>query len=523
MRAFGSRISAMTRRQRQRRKRKVAIAALVIAAIAGGAAILTLFWGAQQGSLAPQWLRVPLKAPRASGEIVFLTLRGPTTTQTIPRAGKAAKDSQTGFEHDLAIEFASDLGLKPRFIVLPSYQKLLDAMRDGRGHIAAAGLTPSFELRQQFAFGPSYKIVQNQLIYRSNEARPRTMKDIAGKQISVIAETPGHDLLRELTGDFPTIGIDVLPQDADPDELLKRVESGQSDFALTDNYAFMVGKRLHPDLAMAFSVGRENKVAWAFAPQVDYELQQATMLFFEKIRNNGTLARLVDRYYGHTNRIHAVDSEEILSRMQTVLPRLRPFFHEAQQATGIDWRLLAAVGYQESHWDALATSPTGVRGLMMLTEDTADRMNVKNRLDARESILGGARYLLTLRDVVPLRIQEPDRTWLALAAYNQGYGHLEDARILTQRMKLDADAWLNVRKAYARMREPEVYESLKHGFCRGDEAIQFVENIRNYADILLKLEKPLEMDSRFDLMRDNTNFTAPKRIVPSLRPAPQTP
>ncbi len=505
-----------------KRKRKLTIALIILAAILGGILALVLGLGMQQSSYAPQWLRLPLKAPRVSGEIVFLTLRGPTTTQNIPRAGKSGDDSETGFEHDLAVLFARELGVVPKFVVLPSYQKLLEALRDGRGHIAAAGMAPTVELRQQFAFSPSYKIIQNQLIYRSNEAKPRSMKDVEGRHIAVIAETPGHDLLRELTGDFPGIAIDVLPQDADPDELLKRVETEQSDFALTDNYAFLVGKRVHPDLAMAFSVGRENKLAWAFAPQVDYDLQQSTVLFFDKIRNNGTLARLIDRYYGHTNRIQAIDSEEILSKMQTALPKLRPFFHEAQQVTGIDWRLLAAVGYQESHWDALATSPTGVRGLMMLTEDTADRMGVKNRLDVRESIRGGARYLLTLREVVPDRIQEPDRTWLALAAYNQGYGHLEDARILTQRMKLDADSWLDVRKAYLRLREPAVYDTLKHGFCRGDEAVQFVENIRNYSDILTKLEKPLEMDSRFDLLLDDTDFAAPKKAVPA-EAAAQTP
>ena len=181
-------------------------------------------------------------------------------------------------------------------------------------------------------------------------------------------------------------------------------------------------------------------------------------------------------------------------------------------AVGIDWRVLAAIGYQESHWDASATSPTGVRGLMMLTEDTADRMGVKNRLDARQSIIGGAKYLQLLRDTVPTRIPEPDRTWLALAAYNQGYGHLEDARILTQRMKLNADSWLDVRKAYGKLREPEVHASLKYGFARGDEAVQFVENIRNYTDIITRLEKPLEMDISHDLLlTDTTTFPLRKK------------
>ncbi|MCE2989828.1 MAG: transglycosylase SLT domain-containing protein, partial [Nitrosomonadaceae bacterium] len=197
----------------------------------------------------------------------------------------------------------------------------------------------------------------------------------------------------------------------------------------------------------------------------------------------------------HINRIQPIDSEALFQKLDSELPKLRPYFHEAQIITGIDWRILAAVGYQESHWDPLATSPTGVRGLMMLTEDTADRVKVSNRLDARQSIHGGAKYIALLRDTVPQRIPEPDRTWLALAAYNQGYGHLEDARILTARLGLNPDSWLDVRKAYPKLREPEFYETVKYGFCRGDEAVQFVENIRNYTDILMRLEKPLALET----------------------------
>lgn len=471
----------------------------------------------RQANYAPEWLNLPLRAPRVSGELVILTLRGPTTTQDIPQAGKRADDTQTGFEHDLATLFAKELGVVPKFVVLPGYQKLLEALQEGRGHIAAAGLVPTVDLRAKFAFSQSYKLVQHQLIYRLADPKPKSLRDATAKRIAVIAETPAHDLLREMTGDFPAIGIDALPHESHPDDLLRRIEKNESDFAVVDSSAFAVSKRLHPDVAAAFNIGRESKVAWAFSPITDYDLQQSAVLFFDKIRNNGTLSRLVDRYYGHVNRFKAVDSEAILEKIQTVLPKFRPLFHEAQQLTGIDWRVLAAIGYQESHWDPLATSPTGVRGLMMLTEDTADRMKVKNRLDARESIIGGAKYIVLLRDIIPSRIVEPDRTWLALAAYNQGYGHLEDARILTQRLKFNADSWLDVRKAYLKLREPEHYEQLKHGFARGDETVQFVENIRNYTDILTRLEKPLDMDIRYDLQLDDTTLSigAPKKVQPA--------
>jgi membrane-bound lytic murein transglycosylase F len=390
--------------------------------------------------------------------------------------------------------FANELGIAIRFRVMPSYAKLLQQLESNRGHIAAAGLSPTPELRQKFAFGPAYKTTQYQLVYRTADKRPRNISEIGGRTMAVIAETPAHDIARDLTGSTPNLILEVLPHEATADDLLKVLDAKRADVALVDTYGFAVAKRLHPELSAAFNVGREAKVAWAFSSAADFDLQQSAMRFFEKIRANGSLNRLMDRYYGHINRIQPIDAEVLLEKLQTELPKLKPFFHEAQQLTGIDWRILAAVGYQESHWNALATSPTGVRGLMMLTEETADRMKVQNRLDAKQSIVGGAKYIALLRDTVPARIQEPDRTWLALAAYNQGYGHLEDARILTARMGLNADSWLDVRKAYPKLRDPEVFETLKHGYCRGDEAVQFVENIRNYTDILNRLERPFESE-----------------------------
>lgn len=443
-------------------------------------------------SLLRQWWDGPLKAPRVTGELVVLTLRSPTSTHEAPGAGKGKEDAQTGFEHDLASLFAKELGTAVRFEVMPSHRALIDALRANRGHLAAAGLAASVDLRREFAVGPHYRLIQHQLAFRSAEAKPKSIQSLQGKSVAVIAETPAHDLARDLTGDAPGVRLDVLPHDSHPDLLLHRIERKESDYALVDSIAFAVSRRFHPDLALALRIGSEMRVAWAFSPSADLDLQQSAQLFFEKIRANGTIAQLLDRYYGHVNRIQPIDSESLMEKAGTLLPKLRPYFLEAQQLTGIDWRTLAAIGYQESHWDASATSPTGVRGLMMLTEDTADRMGVKNRLDAKESIIGGAKYLQLLRETVPVRIPEPDRTWLALAAYNQGYGHLEDARILTQKMKLNADSWLDVRKAYARLRDPEVASELKHGSARGDEAVQFVENIRNYTDMLMRLEKPVD-------------------------------
>ena len=209
--------------------------------------------------------------------------------------------------------------------------------------------------------------------------------------------------------------------------------------------------------------------------------------FFTLIKQDGTLRRLLDHYYGHNKQLESDDAVAFITKARTVLPHIRRLFEEAATLTGMEWQLFAALAYQESHWDPLATSPTKVRGMMMLTEDTADRMGVTNRLDARQSIIGGAKYLLMLKEQLPLRIKEPDRTWLALAAYNQGYGHLEDARVLTQQQGNNPDKWADVKKVMPLLAQPLYFEQTKYGYARGGEAVNLVEMVRMHHDMLNNL------------------------------------
>jgi membrane-bound lytic murein transglycosylase F len=240
--------------------------------------------------------------------------------------------------------------------------------------------------------------------------------------------------------------------------------------------------------------------------------------FFSRIATDGTLKRLMDRYYGHVKRLDRSDLDNLFDAIRTRLPDYRPVFQEAQQVTGLDWRFIAALAFQESHWDPLATSPTGVRGMMMLTSTTADRLGVKDRLDPRQSIIAGARYFVDLRDSLPDRIAEPDRTWMALAAYNQGLGHLEDGRVLTQRLGLNPDIWIDIKKALPLLSRSDFYVTLKHGFARGGEAVVLTENVRTYYDILMQLEEPLRpgtpvLDRLLTTFNDSLKGGTPKPVA----------
>jgi membrane-bound lytic murein transglycosylase F len=166
------------------------------------------------------------------------------------------------------------------------------------------------------------------------------------------------------------------------------------------------------------------------------------------------------------------------------LPAYRASFEAAGRETGIDWRLLAALGYQESKWRPHAVSPRGAQGLMMLMPQTATKMGVKNVFEADENIMGGARYLAYMKGRIPKRILDPDKTWLALAAYNIGIGHLEDARIITQMRKKNPDRWSEVRANLPRLSDPVWHTRVKRGYANGRETVQFVERVSQFAAIL---------------------------------------
>ncbi len=422
----------------------------------------------------------PVPSVAQSGELVVLTVNGPATYF------EDAQGLPSGFEYDLATAFARELGVKPVFVFAGNPANIDRMLREKQAHLAAAALARHFDFPGGLAWGPSYFTTQHQLVGRAADPRPKSLDEISGKRIGVIDESVGDYLL----SDAPHLKVPIerLPPATSTADLLEEVAKGTLDYALVESNRFTLARRFFPQLDVVLNIGKPVDYAWLFSTVDKKKLEAAAKPFFERIQKDGTLKRLVDRYYGHAAKLSALDSGALLEKISTELPRLKPIFQEAERVSGIDWRLVAAIGYQESHWDAEATSPTGVRGLMMLTEETADRLQIKNRLDPRESIVGGARYFALVKESMVARIGEPDRTFLALAAYNQGVGHLEDARILAQRAKMSPDKWQDVRQVLPRLAEPDVFGTLAHGYARGFEAVQFVDNVRNYYDILDRLE-----------------------------------
>ena len=434
-------------------------------------------------------------------------------TRNSPATYFEDRNGETGFEYELVKRFADDLGVELKIETADNLDDMFNQLGQPDGPVlAAAGLVSSENRLKQAKFSHPYLEVTPQIIYRNGQSRPTSAADLAGKRITVLKGSSHAEQLAELKKQYP--GIEYDESDAvEVVDLLRMVDEGQIDLTLVDSNEVAMNQVYFPNVRVAFDLGDARSQRWAVAAGEDNSLLNEINAYLDKVEKNGTLQRLKDRYYGHVDVLGYVGAYTFAQHLQQRLPKYEKFFKEAAKKEQIDWRLLAAMGYQESLWQPAVTSKTGVRGLMMLTQNTAQAMGVSNRLDAKQSIMGGAKYLALIKSELDDDIQEPDRTWFALAAYNVGGGHLEDARKLAKKEGLNPNKWLDVKKMLPRLAQKQWYSKTRYGYARGGEPVHFVANIRRYYDILTWATQPqLEGDQVADgkLHIPGINKTKPK-------------
>ena len=396
---------------------------------------------------------------------------------------KADENGQYGgLEHDLVEIFAEELGVAVKYVVL-SPDQIESALSNDKAHLAAAWLTPSENPKIKAT--PPIRYSHDLLIQHEASLPLQESSELAGKTVHVIAGSRQAATLQALQKSISSLQL-VETQDPDIFNLLEALSERRIDFVALDSSLADIADQLFPNLQNSLTLKNEQPIVWLLGEKPNAELEARANAFVKRIQHDGTLAKLDDRYFGHVNRLTQADIIKFLGEIEATLPKYLKFFQAAQVVSGIDWRLIAAVAYHESHWDPNATSYTNVRGIMMLTEETADRLQVSNRLDPSESILAGARYINLLKESLPDEVQEPDRTWLALAAYNIGPGHFNNARKLAQKLNADPNAWYEMKSVLPKLGQAKYAQIMKTGRARGGEAVILVENIRSYYDILVR-------------------------------------
>lgn len=411
-------------------------------------------------------------------------------TRNSPATYFQDRNGETGFEYELVKRFADDLGVELKIETADNLDEIFASLGKPSGPVlAAAGLVSSEKRKLDARFSHPYLEVTPQIIYRNGQSRPTDAKSLVGKRIMVLQGSTHAEQLAELKKQYPALKYDESDA-VEVVDLLRMVDEGQIDLTLVDSNEVAMNQVYFPKVRVAFDLGDARDQRWAVALGDDNSLLNEINSFLDRGRKNGTLQRLKDRYYGHVDVLGYVGAYTFAQHLQQRLPRYEKHFQASAKQEQVDWRLLAAIGYQESLWQPSVTSKTGVRGLMMLTQRTAQAMGVSNRLDAKQSIRGGAKYFMYVKSQLDDKIKEPDRTWFALAAYNIGGGHLDDARKLAKQEGLNPNKWLDVKKMLPRLSQKQWYRKTRYGYARGGEPVHFVANIRRYYDILTWVTQP---------------------------------
>jgi len=412
---------------------------------------------------------------RARGEVRVVTLNLPTCYYL-------GAQGTEGLEYQLASAYAEHLGVKLNIYPLANERELQAELAAGRADIAAASLSTSPEWTRVADAAEPYTLIPQLVVYQHDGVRPRDTLQLESATLAVRAGTPQERILERLRSTVaPALRWEeTAPTSADP---VEDVDSGAAQYAITDEREFSFAHHLYPNVLVGFALPEQRPVAWMVrrnAPRLLASVNE----FFQQITASGRLPQMVQESSGDTRRFEYEESREFQGNVADRLPTFRPIFEEVASQSGIDWRLLAAIGYQESKWDPRAVSGDGAVGIMMLTADTAHAMGIKDRTDPQQNISAGARYLAEVRAKIPERVAEPDRTWLTIAAYNVGFGHLEDARILAQANGKNPDSWTDVRAQLPLLAQERWFDRAKRGYARGWEPVQFVDRIQRYLRLL---------------------------------------
>lgn len=393
-------------------------------------------------------------------------------------------NAYAGFEYELAKKYADYLNVNLKIIPSYSLDELFIKLNTGEVDVLAAGLSVTDRRLKRFNFAPSYAEVSQKLVFKQGNVRPREISDLTGS-LMVTASSSHAESLMVLKQTNPSLNW-IETTEFDREELLAKLLNDEIDYTIVDSNTLAINRRYYPEISVGFTINKAEPLAWMVSKNGDDAILASLVEFFGVVHHDGTLLALDDKYYGHIEEFNYVETRTFIKAVETKLPQYQAMFEKYSQ--DIDWRLLAAISYQESHWKPHARSHTGVRGMMMLTLATAKQMGIQSRLDAEQSIRGGSKYFKRMIDKMPDRIPNPDRVWFALASYNVGFGHLNDARIITQQQGGDPDRWVDVKTRLPLLQQKKFYKKTKYGYARGREPVDYVENIRRYYDTLTWLD-----------------------------------
>ncbi len=391
-----------------------------------------------------------------------------------------------GFEYDLALKYAEFLGVDLD-IITPGWDNLISYLETGKGDFIAAGLTITEKRLKRVDFSIPYLNIQQRLVYHNDKQKIEQLEELANKTIHVRRGTSYHNRLKDLRAEGINLNY-ILHDNIATEEFIAMVANREIDYTIADSNIAYLNRRYYPDIRVGMSLQQKESHGWAIKKK-DIELQKSINEFLAEAETNGTLNRLYNKYFDNISEFDFYDIKMFHKRIYKLLPKYKDIIIKQAEKYSLDWKIIAAVTYQESHFQPFARSYTNVMGLMQVTMNTAQEMGISNRSDPYQSIMAGSKYLHKLYNRFTDIKDNYNRLIFSIASYNIGYYHLRDAQVITELKGLDKNDWHSIKKVLPLLTKQKYYKATKYGYARGFETVNYVTKILTYYDILKQKEE----------------------------------
>lgn len=415
------------------------------------------------------------------------------------------KGRSMGYEYELLKLLADHLKVDLKIKVISGVENAIEQLNSGEGDILAFPLTIIKERTEYVNFTRplfnSYQVLvqrkpenwrtlsQDQI----NQRLIRNAADLIGKEVHVMKSSSFAERIKNLSNE---IGGDILIREdsanAESESLIKRVVTGEIEYTVADHPIAMVNATYYPNLDVSTILSLPQQIAWAMRKSSP-QLLSTTNKWLIKIKKEPTFMVVYNRYFKSPRTSLLRVKSDYSSLGGNKISKYDDLIKAGAGKLGWDWRLLAAVVYQESRFMNNDESWAGARGLMQLMPETAERFGAKNRDDPKQNIRAGVNYLKYLDKYWLKSVRDRDeRLKFVLASYNVGLSHIIDARKLTEKYGKSPVLWNgNVQYYLLKKSEPAYYRDpvAPAGYCKCEEPVNYVKDVlERYEEYKLHIE-----------------------------------
>ncbi len=389
-----------------------------------------------------------------------------------------------GFEYRLMAKFAEEQRLQLKIIVPEMQDQFVPKLLAGDADVIAASMPiKPKEHHQAMAFSHPYRQHHGVIVSKSTAADILDIAGLAGRTLTVRRDSIDWTVLSRYQDNGVNFKLFAAPTELDSEELIERVANGLYDLAVVGRDKLNAVLHRRQDVKALYTMPEAANIGWAVRAG-NPKLLKALNTFINEQDKSLFYNMLHTRYFENPRPVRLLKEHR-----NNVLegPKISPYDDIVRKEAadyGFDWPLIVALMYRESRFDPNVESWAGARGLMQVLPVTAKRFGIENLQDPQSSIRAGIRMLSWLYSRLADSLPVQERTWLALAAYNAGLGHVLDARALAPKLKLDPNRWFgNVEIAMRKLSNPKYYRKAKHGYVRGIEPVTYVRDIRHLYNI----------------------------------------